>query len=145
MLSPCGTVAAYQRHIYHKTPVCEPCKEAAREYRRNWQRDYRKKTKAACQMQRCRNLAKIDGLCLRHHNKMVGADRWSLADRIEDWLSIDGGWLTAAGIAEDLGRNVTTVERALRLLRAGGVIESRVVELAMAGYGYNTRIEWRSA
>lgn len=145
MAEPCGTVAAYQRHIYHKTPVCEPCREAARAYRREWNRRYRAKPDAACKMQRCRNLAKVDGLCIRHHKKLLGAEPWSLADKVEDWLHIDGGWLTAAGIAEDLGHNIDSIERALRQLREKGVLESRVVELAMAHRGFNERTEWRAA
>ena len=31
---PCGTNAAYVRHIKQKTPVCEPCREAKRVYSR---------------------------------------------------------------------------------------------------------------
>lgn len=29
-LKPCGTFAAYQRHLRKKEPVCDPCAEAAR-------------------------------------------------------------------------------------------------------------------
>ncbi len=25
---PCGTDAAYQQHLKHKTPMCQPCKDA---------------------------------------------------------------------------------------------------------------------
>lgn len=32
-MKPCGTNAAYNRHIVNKTPVCEPCKQAHAEYR----------------------------------------------------------------------------------------------------------------
>lgn len=29
-LQPCGTTAAYRRHIYHGEPACGPCREAQR-------------------------------------------------------------------------------------------------------------------
>lgn len=37
-LSPCGTTGGYQRHMHYRTVVCQPCREAQREY----MRDYRK-------------------------------------------------------------------------------------------------------
>lgn len=30
-LQPCGTYAAYQRHLRHETPVCGPCAQAGRD------------------------------------------------------------------------------------------------------------------
>jgi len=30
-LKPCGTFAAYQRHLRNKEPVCDPCAKAGRE------------------------------------------------------------------------------------------------------------------
>ena len=38
-LKPCGTPAAYRRHIRHSEPICEPCRQA--EARRG--RDYRRR------------------------------------------------------------------------------------------------------
>jgi hypothetical protein len=32
-LKPCGTRAAYDRHTKEKTPYCDPCRQARREYR----------------------------------------------------------------------------------------------------------------
>jgi len=31
VLQPCGTFAAYKRHLRHKEEACEPCKQAARD------------------------------------------------------------------------------------------------------------------
>lgn len=33
MVKPCGTNAAYNRHVVHKTPVCDACRKAHMEYR----------------------------------------------------------------------------------------------------------------
>lgn len=33
-VAPCGTLAAYRRHLRHGEPTCEPCREANRRHRR---------------------------------------------------------------------------------------------------------------
>ena len=37
---PCGTYAGYQQHHLRHEPPCEPCIEAHREYKRQWQNTY---------------------------------------------------------------------------------------------------------
>jgi hypothetical protein len=37
-LQPCGTEAAWQRHIYRGEPVDEVCERAHRDYKRDWER-----------------------------------------------------------------------------------------------------------
>ncbi len=37
-LKPCGTPAAYQRHLVHRTPPCRPCKDAINVVKRGQQR-----------------------------------------------------------------------------------------------------------
>lgn len=37
-LQPCGTYAAYQRHLLASEEPCEACKQAAREYRRAYRK-----------------------------------------------------------------------------------------------------------
>jgi hypothetical protein len=39
---PCGTVAAYKRHLRHDEDPCDPCKSVWAA----WQRDYYARTKA---------------------------------------------------------------------------------------------------
>lgn len=40
-LKPCGTAAAYQRHLYHGEPPCQACRKAASAYHREWSRERR--------------------------------------------------------------------------------------------------------
>lgn len=51
-----------------------------------------------------------------------------LPERILDLLDIDGGWLTARGIAMDLHAEYDSVNRALFRLRRNGKVRSRFVE-----------------
>lgn len=37
-IQPCGTKAAYDRHLYHGQPPCEPCRDAYRAYERGRKR-----------------------------------------------------------------------------------------------------------
>lgn len=37
-LSPCGTTGGYQRHVRHRTPACDACRSAQREYMRQYRR-----------------------------------------------------------------------------------------------------------
>jgi hypothetical protein len=37
---PCGTYAGYQQHHLRREPPCEPCIQAHREYKRQWQNAY---------------------------------------------------------------------------------------------------------
>lgn len=32
----CGTTAGRMQHVYDKTPPCGPCKKAAADYKREW-------------------------------------------------------------------------------------------------------------
>jgi hypothetical protein len=36
VVAPCGTNAAYNRHVYEKTPKCDPCREAHAKHRRDY-------------------------------------------------------------------------------------------------------------
>lgn len=53
-----------------------------------------------------------------------------LPARSLDLLETDGGWLTTAGVALELGAAYESADRALSRLRDRGLVESRVVELA---------------
>jgi hypothetical protein len=37
--SPCGTYAGYQRHLRRDEPSCQPCRDAAAAYQREWRSD----------------------------------------------------------------------------------------------------------
>lgn len=37
-LSPCGTTGGYQRHMHYRTTVCDPCRQAQRDYMRNYRK-----------------------------------------------------------------------------------------------------------
>lgn len=37
-LQPCGTIAAYNRHVKRRDPACQPCRAARAEYSRQWRR-----------------------------------------------------------------------------------------------------------
>ncbi len=71
-----------------------------------------------------------------------------------DYLSLDGGWLTAEGIAMEIGMSAESVYRSMWRWRKAGHVESRSVGLAYAGgvtangsrvnRGQETRREWRT-
>lgn len=62
---------------------------------------------------------------------------------IVDYLFIDSGWLTAAGIALALGALPETVDRSLYRLRKMGFVTSRQVGLARNERGHTeVRVEW---
>lgn len=63
--------------------------------------------------------------------------------RVLDALETDGGWLTADGIALLAPYSADTIGRSLFRLRNRGLVESRQVELAFGGSGWDTRLEWR--
>lgn len=101
-----------------------------------------------CNRQRCNRFIESEGLCEVHLRlRRTNQPGWFARDKIIDWLSIDGGWLTAQGLAADLGHSVEMVEKVLRDLRREGVVESRLVELAYSGrsHGFDRRTEWRTA
>lgn len=109
-LKPCGTSAAYFRHIRRGEPTCEPCMKAEALRRRQYPR------------------------------KAGGQRSWTMRDEVTDWLFLDGGWLTVAGIAGRFDRHPDSVWRVLRQLEGEGLVERRVVELA--GFD-DQRTEWK--
>lgn len=112
-LKPCGTTAAYFRHIRAGEETCQPCRDAMTNQRKRYGRSKRERA-------------------------------WTIQDELVDWLSVEGTWATAFEAAERFGRNVDSVERALRKLRGKGLVESRTVDLArVADGGYERRTEWR--
>jgi len=46
VLAPCGTYGAARRHKAHDEELCDPCKQAERDYKTEKQRDYRAAKKA---------------------------------------------------------------------------------------------------
>lgn len=114
MLAPCGTPAAYRRHLRAGQPPCDPCRKAATAYRNRF-------------------------------DKQRPERAFLMREKLLDWLFVDGGWLTAEGMAADLAHNTDSVERVLRRLRDEGYVESRIVELAHTSRGssYDSRTEWR--
>jgi hypothetical protein len=100
-----------------------------------------------CVKQRCPKIVDRDGLCSAHYRDSIQSQKaWTVRDQILDWLSLDGGWLTALGMADELGRNVESIERVLRELRREGLVKSRVVELARSSdFAYDRRTEWSAA
>lgn len=73
----------------------------------------------------------------------------TLAESTHDRLSIEGDWITAACLAMLMGRLEESVTRILYRLRAEGLVESRVVDLARVGSGprpqrLESRQEWRA-
>lgn len=68
--------------------------------------------------------------------RLGGIHPGGVPDRTLDLLSIDGGWLTVQGIAQDLSAKPPTVEKALWRLRKRGRVVSRWRESSM---------EWRVA
>lgn len=67
----CGTYSGYQRHYRNKEVACDPCKKAASDYSRQWQkrniekfREYRRNSaqrKAAKHRQKVRRRARVRG------------------------------------------------------------------------------------
>lgn len=111
-LKPCGTTAAYFRHIRAGEETCQPCRDAMTAQRQRYARTKRER-------------------------------KWTMQDELLDWLGLEG-WATAFEASERFDRNLDSTERALRKLRAKGLVESRIVELArVADGGYDKRTEWR--
>ena len=106
-----------------------------RSHYEQWRRSKRSLVDGGCSVTRCSNESSFDdGYCDHHAERRQQA--WKLSDAITDWLDVDGGWLTADGLAEDLGANADAVAKVLRTLRMEGVVESR--ERHSMGY-----VEWR--
>lgn len=116
-LKPCGTSAAYFRHIRKGETPCAPCRTAETRRRSQYPR--------------------------RRGERMQRA--WTMRDELADWLSLDGGWLTADGLASDFQRHPDSVWKVLRQLEDEGLVVRRVVELAWSGGSYESRTEWRLA
>ena len=94
-----------------------------------WHREYRTMVKA--------------GLRVPQKRK---AERQYVTRNVLDLLELDGGWLTAEGLALDLGFDPETVDRTLYRLRQKNLVQSRVVELALSSAGrLQSRSEWRWA
>lgn len=73
-------------------------------------------------------------------------ERRVVTENLLDLLEIDGGWLTAAGIAVALEIPEPTVSRTLYRLRQRNLVRCRNVELALSAAGQmQSRSEWRAA
>lgn len=68
-------------------------------------------------------------------------ERIRVTSNVIDLLEVDGGWLTADGLAMAIGCDPKSAYRVLMRLRDRGVVRSRLVELA----GRDTRLEWAAA
>ena len=98
-----------------------------------------------CSRNRCRGPVVDHGLCAVHLRIWLDNQRrWTLDDKVLDWLQLDGGWLTKEGLADALGHHVDSVTRTLRILRSRGDVQSRVIELAGAAGGNESRMEWKA-
>ena len=127
-------------------PVCLVCggriyaKGFCRSHYERWRRSTRRPVDGSCIVQTCaRDATFDDGYCDHHAERRQKA--WKLRDAVTDLLAVDGGWLTADGIAVDLGANAEAVAKVLRVLRDDGTVVSRPVAVT-----HSMRyVEWRTA
>lgn len=153
-MKPCGTEAAYYRHRGRGEEPCPEDREAVAEANRKRRRakgvrpftparhGTHSKYVAGCRCGACRGAHAAYQAKFRNGGTRRERWAWKLADQVKDWLMLDGGWLTADGLALECDANPESVERVLRRLRNEGVVESRVVELA-GQRRREQRLEWR--
>ena len=113
-----GTEGGYWKHRRRHIPLCDACADAHRRYERD-----------------------------RKHAEYWNAKqrmttRISNHDRIADLLGVDGGWWTAANVADRLNLKLDTAERALHRMFAEGRVRKRMVSQE---WGMPDRAEWASA
>lgn len=158
---PCGTEAAYYRHRFRGEEPCDIDREAvnAAATRRRRAKGVKPLPKAkhgtpskyagGCRCVFCRDAQAEYMRSWRSGKPKTVARReskaWKLREDVLDRVSLDG-WVTAAMLAMESGRNVQAVQRVLRGLRDDGLVESRVVQLAYATdrAGMEARLEWRA-
>lgn len=157
--APCGTRAAAKRHRRRGEAPCGDCRQAERDYERSlYVPSPRRKPRhgtiskytLGCRCGACRESwaeYQRDWRRGRSRKRQRRNERaWKLRDDVVDFLELEG-WATTHEIAERFGRNEGSVKRVLLRLRSEGVVESRVVELALTSNRatLDRRTEWRLA
>lgn len=122
------------------------CSEACHRVHRNLRRRVNVSLRS-CRAGRCNRLPDESGFCHVHSREDEPA--WTLADRISDFLWVDGGWLTAEGLALEFACHPDSARRSLSQLLREGRVRRRLVGLAASRNGRHTlhesREEWSAA
>ena len=100
-----------------------------------------------CLVEGCDRDHHSKGFCTTHYKQQQTFDETPAADRVQDALGLDGGWLTTAGIQLVTGYSESYLETVLEALVETGRVVRRVVGLS-SRYGkgpgeMETRVEWR--